>query len=87
MVEEVAAIVLELHQGGGRHANTTRCQHEAEASTSDRERKGEQGKRRGIIRGRHHSDMIRQYIVCFITHRTAVGITSQAKKTLSMARA
>lgn len=37
MVEKIAPVVLELHQGGGGHANTTRCQHQAEATASDRE--------------------------------------------------
>lgn len=37
MVEEVATVILELHQGGGGHADTTRCQHQAEAAASDRE--------------------------------------------------
>lgn len=40
MVEKVAAVILELHQGGSGHANGTCCQHQAKATTSDRE--GEQ---------------------------------------------
>lgn len=39
-MEEVATVILELHQGGGGHADTTCCQHQAEATTSDRERDG-----------------------------------------------
>lgn len=55
MVEEVAAVTLELHQGGGSHANTSCCQHQAEATTSDREmEKGEQEqKKRRVSRCNH----------------------------------
>lgn len=44
MVEKVATVILELHQGGGGHANTTCCQHQAKATTSDREMEEEQDK-------------------------------------------
>lgn len=38
MVQEVAAVVLELHQGGGGHADTTSRQHQAEAAAPERKR-------------------------------------------------
>ncbi len=63
MVEEVAAVILKLHQGGGCHANTTRCQHQAEATTSDREIEEEQEKENKISRRRHQGVMIRQYFI------------------------
>lgn len=51
MVEEVAAVILELHQGGGGHANTTGGQHQANATASGREREEEQGKEDTIPQG------------------------------------
>lgn len=36
LVEEVAAVVLELHQGGSGHADAARGQHQAEASAAAR---------------------------------------------------
>lgn len=36
LVQEVAAVVLKLHQRGGGHADAARGQHQAEASTADR---------------------------------------------------
>lgn len=65
MVEEVATIILELHQGGGGHANTACCQHQAEATTSDREKDEEQGqdnKKRG--EGSRCEDPTILYILC-----------------------
>ncbi|KAA8595739.1 hypothetical protein FQN60_011030, partial [Etheostoma spectabile] len=44
MVEKVATVILELHQGGSGHANTTCCQHQAKATTSDGEMGEEQKK-------------------------------------------
>lgn len=36
LVQEVAAVVLQLHHGGGGHAHAARSQHQAEASTAAR---------------------------------------------------
>lgn len=35
VVQEVAAVILELHEGRGGHANAARCQHQTETAASD----------------------------------------------------
>lgn len=40
MVQEVAAVILKLHQGGGRHANATSCHHQSETAAAGIEMEG-----------------------------------------------
>jgi len=67
MVEKVAAVILELHQGGGGHANTTSCQHQAEATASGREMKEREEEKENTNQpGRPRGGIIRQYFGCCV---------------------
>lgn len=84
MVEEVATIILELHQGGGGHANTACCQHQAEATTSDREKDEEQGKenkKRG--EGSRCKDLTILYILCLASFSVSLNLPALSLSTLS----
>lgn len=67
VVEEVATIILEFHQGGGSHANTTCRQHQTKATTSDREQEEEQGKENNKKGGRDRGVKIKQYFISRVT--------------------